>query len=110
MSELDPNYRPKFSEQDKLYFQRALSEQSGKTLKLNPELLTDKQQAQLAHEAGDLDALKNPRVRAAFLQEFGVDEFGKLHLRATRERREKERAAEQERLIAQNKARRSRIG
>ena len=106
---LDPEYKPNFSDQDKLYFQKMLSEQSGKSLNLTPELLTNEQKATSAHETGDIDALKDPKVRAAYLSKFGVDAFGRLHLRITRERREKQRQAEQEQLIAQNKARRSRI-
>lgn len=99
---------PHFDEAQKKYFQEQLAAQSGKTLILNPELLTNEQLAQQAHESGDIDALKNPRIRAAYLQRYGVNEFGKLHLRSTRERREKQRQAEQQRLLEQRKARQGR--
>lgn len=102
---------PQFSEEQKKYFARQLQEQSGKPVVILPrEVMTHEQLAIQAHDTGDIDALKDTQVRAAYLQKFGVDEFGKLHLRATREKREKQRQAEQERLIAQNKARRNRIG
>jgi len=96
---------PHFDEAQKKYFQEQLAAQSGKHLVLAPELLTAEQKAQQAHEAGDIDALKDLKVRAAYLSRYGVNEFGKLHLRSTREKRERERQAEQELKLADNKRR-----
>lgn len=99
---------PHFDEAQKKYFQEQLAAQSGKTLVLNSELLTHEQQAQQAHESGDIDALKDPKIRAAYLQKYGVNEFGKLHLRSTRARRENQHQSEQQRLLEQRKARQGR--
>ena len=96
---------PEFTDEQREYFQRQLAAQSGKHLVLAPELLTAEQKAQQAHEAGDIDALKDLKVRAAYLSRYGVNEFGKLHLRSTREKRERERQAEQELKLAENKRR-----
>lgn len=99
----------KFSDEQKTFFNQRLKEELEKAGARSNIEQSPEEKAILAHELGDLNALKDAKTRAAYLTKYGVNEFGKLHLRHTREQREKKAAEERAAQLAQSKARRTRI-
>lgn len=89
-----------FTDEQKKVFQRELAAQSGKPVILVPtELMTLEQKAIQARETGDFAAVKKDMaLRNAFLQKFGVAEFGKLQQKHLQAERERKQAEERERL------------